>query len=77
MQKVQPSRAFSGERLRKLRKEAGLKGSDIHRATGIDQRTISAWVCGRRLPNSQSLALLADAIGCRIDDFFTEANDVA
>ncbi|WP_353963529.1 helix-turn-helix domain-containing protein [Streptomyces anulatus] len=72
MQKAQPSRVFSGEKFRELRKERDLKASDIWRATGIPQRSLSAWTCGRRSPSSESLVLLSDALSCDINDFFVE-----
>ncbi|MFE4651555.1 helix-turn-helix domain-containing protein [Streptomyces sp. NPDC056707] len=73
-----PSRVFSGERFKQLRKEAGIKGSDIHRATGIAQWTLSSWATGRNVPQLNLLILVADVLGCSLDDLLVpneEASD--
>ncbi len=72
-----PSRVFSGERFKQLRKEAGLKGSDIARATGITEWTLSAWVTGRNKPTVELLILVADALGCTLDEFLVENEEAA
>ena len=77
MQKAQPSRAFSGEKFRELRKAAGVKGSDICRATGFHQNTVSAWATGRYIPSLESLIVLADILGCRVDDFFVSVKEAS
>jgi transcriptional regulator with XRE-family HTH domain len=75
--KLTPSRVFSGKRFKQLRKETGINGSDIFRATGITEWTLSGWATGRRQPNVASLILVADVLGCSLDDFLVANEEVS
>jgi transcriptional regulator with XRE-family HTH domain len=75
-----PSRVFSGERFKRLRKELGLKGSDIARGTGINQGTLSTWITGQNTPSLELLIVLADFMHLDLEDFLVpreEARDAA
>lgn len=54
-------------RLRELREDRDLRQSDIAKATGIDQKTISNYETGKTKPDSEALILLADFFDVTID----------
>ncbi|MBQ6922474.1 MAG: helix-turn-helix transcriptional regulator [Clostridia bacterium] len=66
-------------RIRDLREDMDLRQSDLAKATGIDQRTISNYETGKSDPNSDALIKLADFFNVSIDylvgrtkkDFYT------
>lgn len=69
-----PSRTFSGARFKELRKERGIKGSTISRRTGIPEATLSTWTVGRCNPRLDKLILVADVLGCSLDDFLVDTS---
>ena len=54
-------------RIRELREDRDLKQSDLAKATGIDQRTISNYETGKSNPDSYALIRLADFFNVSID----------
>jgi transcriptional regulator with XRE-family HTH domain len=66
------ARKFSGRLLREHRLDAGLKPE--HVAITVDRSTYSVreYELGRVTPPADMLGLLADAFGCRVDDFYTD-----
>ncbi|MFB7111743.1 helix-turn-helix transcriptional regulator [Streptomyces sp. NPDC056291] len=72
-----PSRTFSGERFRVLRKSAGYTETSLSAVIGINRVTINAWARGVVSPSLKSVLVLADVLGCRIDDLFVEVDRVA
>ena len=54
-------------RIRDLREDRDLRQSDLAKATGIDQRTISNYETGKTNPDSDALIQLADFFGVTID----------
>jgi transcriptional regulator with XRE-family HTH domain len=56
-----------GQRLQRLRKEAGLSQSALARATGIPVTTIRGWEQDRRLPRIDSALKVARALGISLD----------
>ena len=54
-------------RIRDLREDMDLRQSDLARATGIDQRTISNYETGKTLPDAFALITLADFFDVSID----------
>ena len=54
-------------RIRDLREDRDLRQSDLAKATGIDQRTISNYETGKTNPDSDALIRLADFFGVTID----------
>jgi transcriptional regulator with XRE-family HTH domain len=66
---------FSGAALRQLRGLAGLSQDKLAARSGIAHDTIVKLETGRRTdPRSSTLAILAAALGCRIDDLFRAAS---
>ena len=54
-------------RIKDLREDRDLKQSDLAKATGIDQRTISNYETGKTKPDSDALIKLADFFNVSID----------
>lgn len=54
-------------RIKDLREDLNLKQTDLAKATGIDQRTISNYETGKTNPDSLSLIKLADFFNVSID----------
>ncbi len=54
-------------RIRDLREDMDLRQSDLAKATGIDQRTISNYETGKTNPDSYALITLADFFNVSVD----------
>ncbi len=54
-------------RIRDLREDRDLRQSDLAKATGIDQRTISNYETGKTAPDAYALIQLADFFNVSID----------
>jgi transcriptional regulator with XRE-family HTH domain len=57
-----------GQRLKALRKAAGLSQSQLARAAGVPIGTLRGWEYGRRKPLLDTAAKLAVALGCTLDE---------
>ena len=72
-------------RIRDLREDRDLKQTDVAKATGIDQRTISNYENGKTIPDAYALIKLADFFGVSVDyllgrvdmDLYTEKRRTA
>lgn len=54
------------ERLKKLRKEKGMKQSELAEAIGVTMYTVSLWERGQRTPENKALKKLAEFFGVSI-----------
>lgn len=54
-------------RIKDLREDMDLRQSDLAKATGIDQRTISNYETGKTVPDAYALVKLADFFDVSID----------
>ncbi|HEU5214912.1 MAG TPA: helix-turn-helix transcriptional regulator [Gaiellaceae bacterium] len=63
---------FSPPDLIRLRTDAGKSRDDLARATGRTWWAVQTWELGSAVPGGDSLAAIADALGCPIDDLFTK-----
>ncbi len=61
-------------RIKALRENQNLRQSDLAKATGIDQRTISNYETGKSNPDSYALIKLADFFGVSIDYLVCRTN---
>lgn len=52
---------------------AGITQSELARRLGVGRATVSQWVCGGAYPSTVLLPALAEALGCSIDDLFSES----
>ena len=55
-------------RLRELIEKTGVKQKDLERFTGVPQPLISLYANGQRRMSLETAAILAQALGCRVDD---------
>ncbi len=55
------------ERLKELRQEKGLSQAQLAKATGISTGAIGFWETGERVPNAQSVIVLAKFFGVTTD----------
>jgi transcriptional regulator with XRE-family HTH domain len=58
----------AGERLKRLRREAGLSQSQLARAAGVPIGTLRNWEQNRRVPLLDTAARVARAIGVSLDE---------
>jgi transcriptional regulator with XRE-family HTH domain len=59
---------FSPEKLKAGREAAGLSQSQLAHIAGVDRTSLNKVERGHRVPTLASLARLAHAIGCTVDD---------
>ena len=57
-------------RIRELRKAAGLTVSQLAAKMGVHVQVIHAWEMEIYLPKARELPVLAQTLGCAIDDLF-------
>ena len=57
-------------RILTLRKEAGLTQMLLAQAVGVSRSTVAMWESGKSAPTSEKIPILADKLGCSIDDLF-------
>jgi transcriptional regulator with XRE-family HTH domain len=63
-------RQFSGHLLRRLRQESDFTAPQLADAAGLGLSGLMHIESGKRKPSVNRLPLLADALGCQIDDLF-------
>ena len=54
-----------------LRKAAGLTKKGLADRLCIDNSTVGKWEAGKAMPRADKLPLLAQVLGCTIDDLFS------
>ena len=59
--------------LRTQRKKAGLSQAALCSVIDVDRRTYSNWETARYWPSARWLPLIAEALGCTIEDLFLPA----
>lgn len=64
-QKIQQS---FGIRLKRQMLKHGLRTSDMSEMTGMTPQCVSRYIAGGRMPSLYNVALLAQAVGCTIDE---------
>ena len=62
------TRPMQGERLRDLRKAAGLSQADLAKAIGERQEAVSFWERSAKPPRSDVLAKMATVLGVTVED---------
>lgn len=65
---------MSTNRIKDLRENRDLRQSDVAKATGIDQRTLSNYETGKTNPDSYALIRLADFFDVSIDSLVGRTN---
>ena len=61
--------------LGRIRRTLGLKQSDVEKATGIDDSTLSLYENGHRTPTVENAKKLADLMGFDWTAFYDERNN--
>ena len=69
------ARRFSGHRLRTLRREAGISRTALAAAVGCCEHSVYSWERGTVAPRADTLAQIADALKCRLDDLLVEVEE--
>jgi transcriptional regulator with XRE-family HTH domain len=64
-----------GKRIEKLRKQKGLTQSELGKAFGFRDSTISQYETGKRKPDSDTLGKIADYFGVSTDYLLGKTND--
>lgn len=64
-----------GERLRNIRKNAGMTQIQVAQKCGISQSNINTWENCRSLPLPDGLKALADCFGCSVDYLLGRENE--
>lgn len=59
--------------LRFLINRAGLSCLDVANALHVSQQAVYKWETGAAMPSATKLPLLADVLGCSIDELFGRA----
>ena len=65
-----------GDRITEVRKRNGLSQAELAKRSGISQAGISYIEKGLRSPSSDTLELLASALGCSVSYLMGETNDL-
>lgn len=63
-------RRFDPDAMKKLRKKARLTQPAFATASGIPLDTVRMYEQARTMPSLERLVIIADTLGCRIDDLF-------
>lgn len=61
--------------LKRLRIQKFRSQKALCRHCGFDRTTYNSWEIGRHWPSAKNLPILADALGCTIDDLFRPAGE--
>lgn len=72
--RTRAQRVFDPEELKARRQEAGLSRERLARRAGLSTPGYTHFEHGRTKPAADTLPRLADALGCLIDDLYTEGN---
>lgn len=59
-----------------LRKSNGLTQWDLAQMLGVSQTTVAMWETGANNPTAEKLPVLAEILGCTIDDLFGRESEV-
>jgi transcriptional regulator with XRE-family HTH domain len=68
---------FAGHRLREARKTAGQAKERAALLVGRSYSSITLYERGQVIPPTPVMCLLADLYGCKVEDFFEDAERVA
>ena len=63
-------------RIKELREAANLQQKQVAECMGVLQSAVSNWETEVALPKARQLPLLAQVLGCSIDDLFVPMEDV-
>lgn len=55
-------------RIKELRIKSGLMQEELAEIIGVSQSAVSGWETGAYLPTTSKLRILADTLGCSVED---------
>lgn len=58
-----------GRRLIRIVRRKGLTQKELSDLTGISERTLTRYTCGKSIPNLLHIDKIARALGCSVDEF--------
>ena len=61
-------------RVKEAREAASMRQADLAAAMGTTQSTVCMWETESALPRTRQLPLLAEVLGCSINDLFVPAS---
>lgn len=64
-------------RIQELRERAGLTQVQLAVRVGVSQGTVSCWESENVLPRTRDLPLLANVLGCSIDELYLQEEEEA
>lgn len=64
-------------RIQELRERAGLTQVQLAARVGVSQGTVSCWESENVLPRTRDLPLLANVLGCSIDELYLQEEEDA
>ena len=59
MNRIEPVRSFSGEKVRNIRISANLTQLAFAAVLGVSKKAVEAWECGRNTPSGSACRLLS------------------
>jgi transcriptional regulator with XRE-family HTH domain len=59
--------------IKAIRRQRGLKQSDLAAKLGCGRSAIAKWETGKASPRADTLPQLAKALGCTLNDLFSDA----
>ena len=62
-------------RLKFFREKNSLTQKELSLMVGVEQNTISQWESGERLPRADKLPLLANILGCTVDELLADIHN--
>lgn len=62
-------------RIRELREAEGITQTALASRMGVSRQAVNQWETGTVWPSAQILPALAAALGCSIDELYTEPED--
>lgn len=58
--------------IKRIRENAGLTQAQVANTLGVRQSTVAMWENGENHPRADKLLLLADILGCTVDELLRE-----
>lgn len=62
---------FDGPTMRRARRHAGMRQTELGYLVGVSERSVYAWESGKITPRVRRLPRLAEALGISIADLYT------
>lgn len=77
MKDIKQEKEAFGKNITLLMKERGINKKTFSEITGFDQKSVSAWCRGQRLPSIEKFLVISDFFGYGIDKLLGRDKDVS